>query len=377
MQVFLYITILLLLAYGILIEYYRRSWNAIPDFDIGDSENPSTRITVIIPARNEEKNIGHCLRSLLNQTYDKALLEIIVVNDHSTDKTEEMVRNFNSPVIRLINLQEEPGILTAHKKKAIAIAVARASGELIVTTDADCSAPANWLKCMALLHQRRQAAFIAAPVKILQSRSLISVFQCLDFISLQGITGAAVHAGIHSMCNGANLAYEKNAFDAVGGFEGIDSIASGDDMLLMHKIYKKFPGRIFFLKTREAIVSTQPMESWKGFFNQRIRWASKADRYDDKRIFWTLLLVYLLNVCLLVFLVAACFHLYWLIAFLALITVKTMLEFAFVYSVARFFEQTRLMKYFFFLQPLHIGYTVIAGWMGKFASYEWKDRKIK
>ena len=114
---------------------------------------------------------------------------------------------------------------------------------------------------------------------------------------LQGITGAGIFRQKLSMSNGANFSYEKKVFDEVGGFKGIDSIASGDDMLLLHKISKMYPGRIHYLKSKDAIVKTEPMKTWREFFNQRIRWASKAAKYDDKRIFFVLLLVYLVNLC--------------------------------------------------------------------------------
>jgi cellulose synthase/poly-beta-1,6-N-acetylglucosamine synthase-like glycosyltransferase len=173
------------------------------------------------------------------------------------------------------------------------------------------------------------------------------------------------------------LAYEKNAFHAVEGFKDIDKIPSGDDMLLMHKIFKKFPGSIHYLKSKYAIVTTQPTANWKEFFQQRIRWASKAAEYDDKRIFRVLLLVYLLNLSIFVFLVGSLWNPYWLFLFFILVTGKTILEFSFVKTVSRFFNQRHLMKYFFLLQPLHIIYTVVTGWLGKFGSYQWKDRKVK
>lgn len=179
------------------------------------------------------------------------------------------------------------------------------------------------------------------------------------------------------MCNGANLAYEKSAFYEVGGFNNIDNIASGDDMLLMHKIFKQYPSKVFYLKNRLAIVTTEPAHNWQQFFHQRIRWASKADSYDDKRIFWVLLLVYLLNVCFLAGAVASFWNGIWLLMVLLLLLAKVLIEFPFVNSVAIFFGQKKLMKYFPFLQPLHIGYTIIAGWLGKFGHYEWKGRRIK
>lgn len=106
------------------------------------------------------------------------------------------------------------------------------------------------------------------------------------------------------MCNGANLAYERNSFYRVNGFSGIDTIASGDDMLLMHKIANQYPGQIHYLKAEDAIVTTSPMKTWREFLNQRIRWASKAKYYDDKRITAVLILVYLFNLSFLVLWVA-------------------------------------------------------------------------
>lgn len=179
------------------------------------------------------------------------------------------------------------------------------------------------------------------------------------------------------MCNGANLAYEKKVFYEIGGFKNIDNIASGDDMLLMHKIVKKYPTRFFYVKDSAAIVSTAPAPSWKSFFQQRIRWASKADKYNDKGIFYVLLLVYFLNLLFLIFLLAAIWNISWIFFFLVLVISKTIIEYTFVRSVAAFFEQQQLMAYFPFLQPLHIIYTVFAGWFGKFGTYEWKSRRVK
>ena len=210
-------------------------------------------------------------------------------------------------------------------------------------------------------------------------------------MTLQGITGASVYKKAHSMCNGANMAYTRQAFEAVNGFAGIDSIASGDDMLLMHKIYKRNPGKIMFLKSREAIVETAPVNSIRAFFNQRIRWASKATRYEDKRIFWVLLLVYLFNLSLLALPIAGLFsnptfnlHLYpvsirmtLLECWVILLTMKLLFELRFLLPVARFFGKTDMLWFFPLMQPLHILYTVIAGWFGQFGRYTWKQRSVK
>jgi cellulose synthase/poly-beta-1,6-N-acetylglucosamine synthase-like glycosyltransferase len=209
---------------------------------------------------------------------------------------------------------------------------------------------------------------------------LLAAFQSLDFMTMQGITGAAVFKKLHNMCNGANLAYERTAFDAVNGFKDIDNIASGDDMLLMHKIYQQNPNKVLYLKSPEAIVSTQPSGSWKEFLHQRIRWASKADQYKDKRIFWVLFMVYLFNFLLIAFpilLIFADANGDWWKYWLGTALIKTAVETYFLYKVAGFFQQRSLLLWFPFLQPLHWLYIVLAGWLGKFGSYQWKERKVK
>ncbi|WP_158559133.1 glycosyltransferase family 2 protein [Deminuibacter soli] len=342
---------------------------------------PATSFTVIIPARDEEDNIGNCLHTILQQQYPSHLFEIIVIDDHSTDNTpviiEQLQQTHNN--LRMIKLAEvlKGQQLNSYKKKAIELAIGQANGEWIVTTDADCAPAAQWLQYMAAYIQQHQSVFVAAPVVFNNTGSFLSIFQSLDFMSLQGITAASVSAGFHSMCNGANLAYHKKTFYEVGGFKGIDNIASGDDMLLMHKIKQRYPNNIGYVFAPEAVVSTAPMPTWKRFINQRIRWASKADKYNDKGIFWVLVLVYLLNFGILFFVFTALYSKWMLLVWLWLIAVKTLVELTFMLPVARFFKQEGLLNWFALMQPFHITYTVVAGWLGKFGKYQWKGRTVK
>lgn len=336
-----------------------------------------THFSIVIPARDEEANIGNCLASILANHYPNHLYEIIVINDHSTDQTAAIVEKMQEthPQIKLIHLADHVAAgLNAYKKKAIELAISQTKGDWIITTDADCVVSTNWLSLMDAYIQKTGVVFVAAPVKFTHQGSFVSLFQVLDFLSLQGITAAAVGAGAHSMCNGANLAYEKKAFYAVGQFAGIDQIASGDDMLLMQKIKQSFPGKLGFLFHQEAIVSTLPMPNWKAFINQRIRWASKGTHYQDKSIFWVLLLVYLLNLSLLLLFIIGIIQSQ-LTALLYLLLFKTGVELFFLYPVSRFFGQTASLLHFPIMQPVHICYTVIAGWLGKFGNYQWKGRK--
>src|ERR1700744_4053523 len=253
----------LFLVYASCLVFYRQAWLDMPLFEPSAGFQPHTFITVIIPARNEEDNIGALLRTLLVQDYPADRFEVIVIDDHSTDRTPDVVRSFDDPRIRLLTLADHlsPGErLNAYKKKAIDTAIGQSRGALIVTTDADCLVGPRWLRLLDACYEERKPVFIAAPVSYMDETSFLKVFQSLDFMTLQGITGASVHKRFHTMCNGANLAYSKSVFQEVGGFRNIDAIASGDDMLLMHKMYKRYPDRIVFLKSTDAIVRTQPMD---------------------------------------------------------------------------------------------------------------------
>lgn len=380
-QVCYIVAILLTILYSLLILLYRRWFLELPTFQKKAEIAPITRFSVIIPARNEAENINQFLPSILEQHYPIELFDVTVINDHSTDDTAQQIKQLQTKYsnLQLLELSEhlDDSAINAYKKKAIEIAIDKSKGDWIVTTDADCLANPEWLMHYDAYIQQEQPVFIAAPVMFFNTGSFISLFQVLDFLSLQGITAAAVSAGSHAMCNGANLAYQKKAFYDVGQFKGIDHIASGDDMLLMQKIKQQFPGKLGYIFNSKATIQTTAMTDWKSFLNQRIRWASKATSYQDKSIFAVLLLVYLFNAMLVIlagfafFMVGGWYQLLWLLA------IKTLVELSFMVPVARFFGLTNTLVWFPIMQPFHIVYTVIAGWLGKFGSYQWKGRTLQ
>lgn len=363
--------LLLFLLYSGLLLYYRKWWSRVKDAPASSSP-PQLKLSVIIPARNEGENIGRILNALQEQLYPKELYEVLVVDDHSTDGTTSIVMQETGNV-KLVSLAPDK----VGKKKAIEAGVANATGEWIITTDADCIPGPHWLHMITSFAAANDSVFIAAPVQYEHNGSLLETFQTLDFMTLQGITAASVASGFHSMCNGANLAYKKEAFEEVAGFEGIDKLASGDDLLLMHKIWTKHPQQVHYLKAPEAIVLTKPMPTWKQFFSQRIRWASKTTYYEDKRIFWSLVLVYFFNVVFIVLALAGFWNHYYWQAALALLLLKTLVELTFLIPVARFFKQQKLLWLFPLCQPLHILYTVTIGLISQFGSYQWKGRTTK
>ena len=233
MTIFLLIFLIALVIYSLLIDYYRRAWNRIPIIEI--QEVKDVHVSVIVAVRNEEANLPELLARLSDQDFPKTLFEVIVVDDHSTDNTRALLSSSSQNELSLKVLRLPEGITS--KKKAIEAGIQAASGELIITTDADCRMGISWISAYASFYEQTGAQFIAAPVKMEGHLSLRDIFQSLDFLAMQTITGASVNNRLHSMCNGANLAYTKKAFTDVNGFEGIDEIPSGDDMLLMHKIF--------------------------------------------------------------------------------------------------------------------------------------------
>jgi cellulose synthase/poly-beta-1,6-N-acetylglucosamine synthase-like glycosyltransferase len=375
-----YFSIVVAALYCLLILLYSYYFNKLSLFQQENSIKSITGFSIIIPARNEAENIRKTLTSILENSYPKELFEVIVVDDFSTDNTATIVMELQQELsnVKLIRLEDHvKSKLNSYKKKSIELAISFAKHEWVITTDADCIAKTTWLQILNAFIRKTNAVFIAAPVKFINSGSFISIFQCLDFISLQGITAASVSAGLLSMCNGANLAYKKEAFIAVDGFKNVDAIASGDDMLLMHKIKKQFPGKLAYLFSKDAIVSTPPMPDWKSFINQRIRWASKATSYDDGKIFLVLLLVYFFNLVLLMLPFLSLFYAPLFFLWLILLLTKTFFETIFMLRVSEFFDEQKLMWWFPLMQPFHILYTVVSGWLGRFGSYEWKGRNVK
>lgn len=385
-MVYLAISIIIFLTYTLLLAYYRKAWISIRQGNYnGDRDLNRTFISVIIPARNEERNIGHCLDSLLRQDYPSHLFEVIVIDDHSTDNTASIVESIHeaNPGIRLIRLSDytKGAVINSYKKKAIAIGIEHAQGSLIATTDADCTVPEKWLETIGYCFLTQQPAMIAAPVCFDISsanhflQKVFFIFQSLDFMTLQGITGAAIHKKLHYLANGANLAYTKKVFEMVNGFKGIDNIASGDDILLMEKI--GFDQNIQYLKNKAAIVTTCPEPTIRTFLNQRIRWAGKSSAYSDKKIKWVMALVYLVNAWLMVTAIGIPFSNESGYYCLALFTIKMIADLVFLTPVARFFGNGKLVWWLVLLEPFHITYIIIAGWLGAFGSYSWKGRKVK
>lgn len=370
----------LIIGYVVLIYSYLKSWNALPAWSVPAQWSPKTSVSIIIPARNEMVNIETCLESVSSQHYPFSLFEVIVVDDHSEDGTSDIINRF-------IEKQVDPGKLKiTHiqsdgqgKKAALNTGIKHAKGELIVTTDADCTVPENWLRFLGSYYETKRPRFIAAPVNFHQEKGLLEKFQSLDYMGMMLLTGAGIHGKFGWMSNGANLAYPRDIFHELEGFSGIDELASGDDMLFMQKVVDKYPDDIGFVKNREATVYSRAMTTWGSLLQQRIRWASKTGAYEQIRLVWTQSFVFLYCALIilgipLVFLgdISVPFFL------LGLITTKYLTDYFFLKRASHFFGRPELMNVFPVAEWMHTFYIFLTG-LGAILrkKHLWKGRKVR
>ena len=241
-------------------------------------------VTVVVAARNEEKNLPETLQSLSQQNYPTDLFEIIVVDDRSTDRTAAIVTEYASQkqYIKLIRQTEvTPG--NSPKKQALELGINAASGEIIITTDADCLHDPDWVYDL-ISHFKPKVGMVAG-----QARSILPPdaplwqrLQTLDFQTLGYASAGLITSGMPFHCNGANLAFRKSVFKEIEGWKGYNRLVSGDDELLMAKVAKS-KWKIIAAASPSTIVKAKPVKTLKALWFQRIRWGSKGLYYRLSR----------------------------------------------------------------------------------------------
>jgi cellulose synthase/poly-beta-1,6-N-acetylglucosamine synthase-like glycosyltransferase len=335
-----------------------------------------TKVTVLIAARNEEEKIALTINDILLQDFPKHLMEVIIVDDHSTDRTADIIRSYAPQGVKLLQLNEDKP-LNSYKKKAIAEAINLSTGEFMVATDADCRMGPQWLSSIVNYYETRNPVMISSPVTYFEEKSLFENLQTLEFGYLVAMGASFIGNHKASTCNGANFAYRKDVFYEVGGFKGIDELASGDDELLLQKVAEKYADKIAFLKLREGIVYTHAKPNLKEFLNQRRRWASKSTKYKDKKIVALAVGIWLFNVLILVNGILSFFDVRFFYLFLLQYGLKFIFEAIFLLPVMAFFKRKRLIWLLFLLSPIHIVYFVYVGLIGNTKKYVWKGRTVR
>jgi glycosyltransferase involved in cell wall biosynthesis len=372
----IYVSLIIILAYILLIILFSIGFDNVKIFDSFEG-SVKNRFSIIVPFRNEAKNLPSLLQSIEKLHYPKELFEVLFVNDESEDNSVKIIERFFANAQNDIQILENIRSSNSPKKDAIETAINTAKNEWIVTTDADCILPERWLQVFDTFIQQHKPYFIAAPVTYPIAKNFLNRFQLLDILSLQGATIGGFGIRNPFLCNGANLCYKKAVFLEINGFSGNEKITSGDDIFLMEKIIKKYPEKVHYLKSNGAIVLTQPQPTISDLLHQRKRWAAKSTHYQN--IFGKLvaLLVFAMNALIVILLLLSLFGLFtWKHLVLIFIT-KMVFDNLLLFKTAYYFKQQKVLTAAFlssFIYPFFSMFVAIASLQG---NYNWKGRTFK
>ena len=378
----IYFALFIFALYGTLILSFAIGFDRLEP-QVSQHDSCDTAFTVLIPFRNEAANLPRLLSSLAALDYPKNKVEIILIDDHSTDDSEQVIQNMKRrhKDLNLI-LIHSTTIGASPKKEALELGVGMASNPWIITTDADCVLPKNWLMAFDGFIGSDPPRMIVAPVTYSSGKRFLDKFQLLDFMSLQGTTMGSFGLkgkGISRpfLCNGANLCYEKKAFFDVDGYKDNKNIASGDDVFLLEKMYDKFPDQVKFIKSAEAIVRTSGQENLNGLIKQRVRWAAKTSSYQHPFGKLVGLSVFLTNALLIILLVLSTFNSFSWLYFGFIYLLKFNVDFILLYKTATFFDQKEVMSSYFLSSIVYPFFTVWVALLSIKGPYTWKDRTFQ
>ncbi len=368
--------LLVIMAYAVLLIRGLIAWNLYPTNVVTNETQAKTFITVIVAVRNEATNILNCLNQLDAQSYP--YMEVIISDDFSEDNTREIISSFihksafKNKSWKLLSASESD---KTGKKAALERAINQAKGELILTTDADCSMGKDWVNSFAGCFNKTGASMITGLVKLSTTGKLSDQMQALEFLSLSGTGAVSVILHKPLLCNGANLAFTKKAFADAGGYKYGNELSSGDDVFLMLQINKSGPNKIVFNKSHESIVITNPVAGWNEFISQRKRWASKVNHYAENYIKITGALILLVNLILIFLLVAAVFDFFSWQDIAGLWLIKITADLIFLFPLLRFARQQHLLFLFLpavMLYPIYIISSLFSAPAN--VNYTWKGR---
>lgn len=329
------------------------------------------KVSVLIAARNEGKNIEKLLQSLYNQTFDKKNFEVIIVDDHSDDDTFGISESFkvSHPEMSL-KLLKATG---SGKKQAISQALHAADNEVVIVTDADCELPAKWIEKMLAFYIAKDLKMLLGPVLLSPADTLFEKLQVLEHMSLIASTAGSAAIGMPVMCNGANMMYDRKSALNVEKDRTDMKLASGDDMFLMEQFIARYGSKaIGFFLNREVIVKTATMPNLKAFFRQRTRWTSKTKAYTNWKIIATALMVFLFNLSIVFFFVAGFFMPVFWAFYVLYVIMKTLIDYPIIRRISAFMKQKKLKFWTLPLEFIYPFYVVFTAFAGMFAKVRWK-----
>lgn len=370
----------ILAIYFFLVSRLIYGFNKIKYFEPTDVI-PKTAFTIVVPFRNEAKNLPKLLKSIANLNYPYRLIEIILVDDFSSDNSERVciqwrIKNEQLDTTLLENLH----LSNSPKKDAIGRAMPIAKHDWIITTDADCTVNKNWLLTLDNYIQNNpepsKPEMIVGAVVYKAKNNWFHHFQQLDLMSLQAVTIGSFGIGKPFMCNGANFAYTKKLFLQLDGFNGNEKMASGDDVFLLQKAIYATLEKVHYLKNSDVIVKTKPENNLYKLFMQRVRWASKSTGYKSSYAKFLAVVVLLMNLGLVVsFGLVVAAYLNWQFLLIVFI-IKYVVDYILLFKSNTYLRKGK------FLMPIasSIVYPFFSSFVGiysLFGSFTWKGRRFK
>jgi cellulose synthase/poly-beta-1,6-N-acetylglucosamine synthase-like glycosyltransferase len=371
-MIFIALFVIFGVAYAILIGLLTSGWLKLPVF--WHAHPTDVKVSVIVPVKNEERNLARLLDALNLQKYPREYFEVIIVNDHSTDSCNSVVQSKIAggtfPNLKLIDSASQG--VPSGKKHALELGIGQARFNYVVTTDADCILGRHWLQTIGSFIEKEAPDMIIGPVSLIPGNSFFSQMQALEFMSLTGSTVGAAALGKPIMCNGANLVFKKDIFCKVRGYVGNQKIASGDDMFLLHK-FKKFEGiKISTMKSHGAMVFAKTEPTLAGFLKQRGRWSGKFHAYNDAFTILSGVLVAGVNLLIAGGLLAGVFSFRFFSAALILLIFKCIMDFPMMWLVTGFLGKRHLLWLYPALSLAYPFYVIAAIAKGLFCKSNWK-----
>ncbi len=262
-------------------------------------ETSNNGVSIIIPFRNEALNLRSLLLQPAFNSNEGTRFELILVDDHSNDDWLNTVDD----LLDCVKVLKNDGI---GKKSAILTGVKASSFDTILTTDADCYLPVDWITSMVQVKYRSNASLVFGGVKLLNNGTILGDFQSIDYSSMASIGAGYASINLPFLCSGANLMFDKEAYLSVVDKLKLDYL-SGDDVFLLHAFSDRSLN-IAFANNYQAIVLSSCQSSFRGLVNQRIRWGSKAVLYTNCTAILASLVVFLVNISLVISLFILIFY---------------------------------------------------------------------
>ncbi len=328
-------------------------------------------VTLVIPVRNEIHRLESLIRMLKARLNNTGSFSVIFVDDASTDGSDVHIKHA-AEAWEMVTFLPANG---TGKKAALDTGIRAATTHWIVTLDADVYLPIGWADRIQHLLRGTMQMWIL-PIK-LRSNGFLGKLFALEFLSLAGTTGAAAAHGEPFLCNGAHLAFRKEAFLEVNGYGNHQNRSSGDDVFLLHALQKRYPGQVGYAFDVALLAESDAPPNLATFFNQRTRWASKASDYRNGLATLTSWLVFLLSLSFLISAVLVPYDPLTGQVLLACFSIKFIVDFLFLFGVARAFHQRNLLIGYLPLSLLYPFYILITVAMVLFSQPEWKGRKIR